>query len=204
MSKQLVIIHGGDFFDTRAEYVADMAANKPDKDRFLFDNSKGWKDTLASDLSAKGWEVFMPTMPNKYDAKYAEWKLWFENMLPFLQDGVALVGHSLGGIFLARYLNENQIGLRVSALFLVAAPYFVKGTKTANKAGFMVGDLSRLGAQAEKIFVIHSKDDPIVPFAHAERYCHALPHSVFMPFEGRHHFIGGKFTEIAKLLAKVG
>lgn len=203
MSKQLVIIHGGDFFETRAEYLADMAGAKPEKDRFLFDDSKGWKDNLAAELSAKGWEVFMPTMPNKYDAKYPEWKLWFEKMLPFLQDGVALVGHSLGGIFLARYLSENQIGVRVSALFLVAAPYFVKGTKTANKAGFMVGDLSRLGAQAEKIFVMHSKDDPVVPFAHAERYCRALSHSVFMPFEGRHHFIGEKFPEIAKLLGKL-
>jgi uncharacterized protein len=203
MSKQLVIIHGGDFFDTRAEYAADMVASKPDKDDFLFDDSKGWKDALASDFSAKGWEVFMLTMPNKRDAKYVEWKLWFEKMLPFLQDGVALVGHSLGGIFLARYLSENQIGLRASAVFLVAAPYFAKATKTANKAGFMVGDLSRLGAQADKIFVMHSKDDPVVPFAHAERYCRALPHSVFMPFEGRHHFIGEKFAEIAKLIGKL-
>ncbi len=203
MSKQLVIIHGGDFFDTRAEYVADMAASKPDKDDFLFDDSKGWKNTLAADMSAKGWEVFMPTMPSKRDAKYAEWKLWFEKMLPFLQDGVVLVGHSLGGIFLARYLSENQVGLRASAVFLVAAPYFAKATKSANKAGFMVGDLSRLGAQADKIFVMHSKDDPVVPFAHAERYCRALPHSIFMSFEGRHHFIGERFAEIAKLIGKL-
>jgi len=203
MIKQLVIIHGGDFFDTRAEYVADMAKAKPDRDAFLFDDARGWKDALASEFSTKGCEVFMPTMPNKYDAKYSEWKLWFEKMLPFLADGVAFIGHSLGGIFLARYLSENQIGLRVSALFLVAAPYFPKGGKSANKAGFVVGDLSRLGAQVDKVFVMHSKDDPVVPFAHAERYCRALPHSVFMPFDGRHHFIGERFAEVGKLLRKL-
>ncbi|MFA6158486.1 MAG: alpha/beta hydrolase [Candidatus Paceibacterota bacterium] len=204
MKRQLVIIHGGDFFDTRAEFVEDLRKSEVSKDDFLFDGTMGWKDALADELSGDGFEVFMPTMPNRLDAKYAEWKIWFERMVPFLHDGVVLVGHSLGGIFLARYLSENDLGVRASAVFLVAAPYFEKGTRKANKAGFSVGNLARLGAQAERIFILHSKDDPIMPFVHAERYHRALPHSVFVQFKDRHHFIGGKFPEIMKMIRKVG
>ncbi len=200
--KQVVIIHGGDFFDTRAEFVEDLRKSEVSKDDFLFDDSKGWKDTLPSELGTE-YEVFAPQMPSKRDAKYVEWKIWFEKMLPFLADGVVLVGHSLGGVFLARYLSENQLSVRVSAVFLVAAPHFKKGARGANKAGFVVGDLSALGDRAEKIFVMHSKDDPVVPFAHAERYQRALPHSIMVQFTDRHHFIGRRFPEIIRLIKKV-
>ncbi len=199
--KQLVIIHGGDFFDSRAEFVDDLRKTEAPKDWFLFDDEKGWKDNLAKELSGE-CEVFFPTMPNKLDAKYAEWKIWFDKMLPFLSDGVVLLGHSLGGIFLARYLSENAPGVRVGALFLVAAPYFRKKGKGANKAGFVVGDLAPLGDRVEKIFVVHSKDDPIVAFSHAERYQAALPHSIFMHFKDRKHFTGPRFPELIKLVRK--
>lgn len=201
VKKQLVIIHGGDFFDSRAEFVEDLKRTEAPKEYFLFDEEKGWKDNLAQELSGE-YEVFFPTMPNKLDAKYAEWKIWFDKMVPFLNDGVVLVGHSLGGIFFARYLSENALGIRIEALYLVAAPYFRKKGKGANKAGFVVGDLGALGDRVDKIFVVHSKDDPIVAFSHAERYQAALPHSIFMHFKDRGHFIGPRFPELLKLVKK--
>ncbi len=71
MKKQLVIIHGGDFFDTRAEFAEDLRDSEVTKEDFLFDDSKGWKDNLPKDLG-KDFEAFAPEMPSRRDAKYGE------------------------------------------------------------------------------------------------------------------------------------
>lgn len=68
-------------------------------------------------------------MPNGNNAQYIEWKIWFERLLPFLNDGVILIGHSLGGIFLAKYLSENNFSIKVRAAILIAAPFDALGMK---------------------------------------------------------------------------
>ncbi len=62
-------------------------------------------------------------MPNKTNAQFEEWKIWFEKFIPFLNDGVILVGHSLGGVFLAKYLSENKFPKKIGGVFLVSAVY---------------------------------------------------------------------------------
>ena len=66
-----------------------------------------WRYTLASELGS-GYEVFLPVMPNSDNAKYEEWKIWFERHFQFFRDGMILIGNSQGGYFLAKYLSENQ------------------------------------------------------------------------------------------------
>src|SRR5690606_19589856 len=118
--KQVVFIHGGSDFRSYEEFIS-YIKNEPVK---ISDcqTKKRWKQTLDQDLGEE-YQVFTPEMPNKQNAHYEEWKIWFERLIPFLQNDVILVGHSLGGIFLAKYLSENTFPVAIKATILISAPY---------------------------------------------------------------------------------
>lgn len=183
--KQVLIIHGGDFFDSYEEYFQDLDKQEITKEDLIKGDGRRWKDNLPKDLGP-GYEVLLPEMPSKLNAKYAEWRIWFEKAFPFLTDGVVLVGHSLGGIFLARYLSENDMPVKVAAVFLIATPHFEKQT---GDAGFLITkDLGRLAQQADKVFIYQSEDDDIVTTAHAEKYVKAMPTAIYRLFKDKGHF----------------
>ena len=61
---------------------------------------KGLEPRLQEVLGGE-YDVLLPRMPNKNNAKYLEWKIWFERMIPFLNKEIILVGYSLGASFIA-------------------------------------------------------------------------------------------------------
>lgn len=190
--KQLVFIHGGETFDSYEEYIAALT------NEFSYDpeklNAQRWKNTLADELGEE-WEVHTPIMPSKYNAKYIEWSIWFEKILPYLQDGVILVGHSLGGIFLTKYLAEHKLPITVAATFLIAAPF---DTRDADYSlgDFTLASIEPLTGRAGRLFIYHSTDDPVVPFSALRAYQELLPGATVRVFEDRGHFMQAEFPEI--------
>ena len=118
MAKQIVLIHGGTTFETYEEYMAYLRSIKLTLEKI---QKKDWKDNLANALPE--FQVIYPKMPNAKNARYEEWKIWFEKLFPLLNNEVILVGHSLGAIFLAKYLSENTFPKKIKSLHLVAGPY---------------------------------------------------------------------------------
>lgn len=68
----------------------------------------GRKEKLQEQLGSD-FLVYQPQFPNKQNAQYPEWKLFFEKTIAQLEDGLILIGHSLGASFLVKYLSENKI-----------------------------------------------------------------------------------------------
>jgi predicted alpha/beta hydrolase family esterase len=184
----LVVIGGGEAFDSDAEY---LAAIQNWNVRF-YDGTSGWKTALYHDLSER-FTVLLPTFPCKQNAKYAEWKLFFEKFAPALDpETTTYVGHSLGGIFLAKYFSENP--MRARSLHLVAAPFEKCGTFE------LVRDLSNVSKNVSNVHLWHSKDDPVVEFAELEKYRVAMPEAVTHVFKGRLHFNGERFDELETVI----
>lgn len=198
MKKQVFYIHGGDAFSDPKDFVQ-FLRTIPIRNLPGAEPLKKWSSTLAEDLGGE-YEVFMPSMPNSLNAKYEEWKLWFLRHFPYVQDGVILIGWSLGAYFLAKYLVENEPPFTIKALFLVA-PLFenenVEGD--GDDGGDFAFDTSRVGElakKASKIYLFHSKDDPIVPYNHALSYKKALPEAELVSFEDKNHFLIAEFPEL--------
>ncbi len=197
---QIVIVHSGNFFNTRAEYVASLKAEEISRDDLFRSDAKRWKDNLSRDLGDV-YDVFLPEMPSADDAKYVEWKIRFDKVTFFLKDGVILIGHSLGGIFLARYLSENILPVKIKAVFLVAAPYFKADKKkgmNANAGFTLSGNFKKLEGQTNKIFVFHSKDDPVVEVKHAHMYASMIPLVQTVLLNKYGHFKQDHFVELIK------
>jgi predicted alpha/beta hydrolase family esterase len=189
---QVVVIHGGETFDSEEEYLAWLSAATVDLANV---RQRRWKDALAGDLGEE-YDVLLLKMPNPSDAKYAEWKIWFEKYLPLLDEKLMLVGHSLGGIFLAKYLSEETIGKDVLATFLIAAPYDDSDAEYSLADFTLPRSLAKLSEQSRIVRFYHSTDDPVVRFSDLAKYQSALPYALTSVFGDRAHFNQAQFPEL--------
>ena len=188
--KQVILIHGGDSFNSYEEYLNSLKNWEVSKESFM--PRHDWKTNIETVLGTN-YEVLQPRMPNKQNAKYKEWKIWFERMIPFVQDEATLIGHSLGAMFLVKYLAEKNLTKRISSLHLVASPH----NNTADIGDFKIpDDLSQVAKQSDKIFLYHSEDDPVVPLSELSLYQKAFPDAVVLTFSDRGHFIQKDFPEL--------
>ena len=192
MKKQVVIIHGGDTFSTYEEYLNFLNKYKIDIERYK-NKKDDWKSWLRDELG-EDYEVILPVMPNKTNARYEEWKLWMDKIVPFLNDDVILVGHSMGGSFLVKYLSENKFSKNIKAVFLVSAMF------DYDDEGYSLQSFSlpeKLDLQTDKIYLYHSKDDKVVPFRSMDNLKSKLPNAVTRIFEDRGHVNQETFPELA-------
>ena len=187
------MVHGGDVFDDNQGYLNFIRDYKIESIDY-FSRTK-WKNRLQDDLGQE-YLVIQPTMPNKYNAQYIAWKMWFEKIFPFLHDGLILIGSSLGGTFLAKYLSENKMPVSIAKLFLLAAP-FDMGEIGYDRGDFIPPeDYSLLVDQCKEVYLYQSKDDRVVPYSEVEKFQEVLPGAVARIFEDKGHLNVKEFPEL--------
>jgi uncharacterized protein len=150
-------------------------------------------------LLGAGYDVHYPKMPKESDPDYQLWKPQIRKELASMKGNVILVGHSLGGSFLLKYLSEEKIETRVAALFLIATPYW--GGDGWRYEGYEPAALpkdfpSRL-PKGTPIFFYHSRDDEVAPFAHLALYKDKLPQATIRVLDGRGHQLNNDLSEVA-------
>ena len=200
MKKQIVVIHGGETFDTYEEYVAELKTKPVDLEYVR--TRKIWRTELVSTLG-KEYDVIQLQMPNKNNAKYSEWKIWLERFVPLFNDEVLFIGHSLGGIFLVKYLSENKYPKKVRATLLVAPPFDLKDTDFSLADFTISPPLNNFEKQAGKVVFYFSKDDTVVPFVDSGKYTAALPLAEIKTFSDRGLFHQLEFPEIIEDIKKL-
>ncbi len=195
----VIVIHGGSAYDTYEQYLTDLRRDDFDPERDL---TKDWKTELGKVLGRR-YRVINPCMPNAENAKYLEWAIWFKKCQPYFADGMILVGHSLGSIFLAKYLAENRLPKKVAAVCLVSSPWSDASHKKPLGDFLLPAKFDRLAAYGSRLHFFHSEDDPIVNFASLGHYANALPDAILHIYKNRGHFISPSFPEIVKLIKQL-
>ena len=196
MKKQVLYIHGGDSYSDHDAFLDDLRTRIP-RDLPDLPKPKKWTETFRDDLGAD-YEVFMPAMPNSQNAQYEEWKIWFERHFDYLEGEVVLVGWSLGGMFLCKYLIEEEFLYPIKGLVLMAPPFeAIEGeADDCEEFAFDTDDLGILAQKVPKITFFHSQDDFVVPYEHALKYQAALPQSELVTFTDKNHFLIAEFPEL--------
>jgi predicted alpha/beta hydrolase family esterase len=200
MKQQVIIIHGGNIFESYAEYISSLK-NCLIRPEYLRPQPD-WKNSLAAVLGPD-FDVLMPRMPNALNAKFEEWKIWFARILALSDEGVILIGHSLGALFLVKYFSENQSPKKVGAVILVGAPFDDESSDEKLASFALAGPLDKFSAQVGLIYLLQSKDDPVVDYAQVEKYRKALPEAKIMLFADRGHFNAPAFPEIVDLIREI-
>ncbi len=198
--QQIVVIHGGTTFDSYEDYLSYLKNVEIDLERLK--SKKGWKANLQEDLG-DNFEVLIPQMPDRTNACYKEWKIWFERIITLLNENLIFIGHSLGGSFLAKYLSEEKIIKKIKATILVAAPFDDKDRKGSLADFRLPSSLVKFSEQGGMIYLIQSKDDPLVPFDQLSKYKKALPDAKTIIFDDREHFNQENFPEIIQIIKSV-
>lgn len=187
-------------FASRKKLVAYLKGKKVKSIDYF--RKEGWKNSLQEKLGIK-FDVISPEMPNRFDARYKEWKIWFEKLLPFVKRGAIFIGHSLGGMFLAKYLSENTMRKKPGAVVIVAAPYNGSTNNEVFKDFKLPRSLARFSRQCKRVYFFQSKDDPLVPFEEVNKYRRELPGAELKIFSKKQHFNQSTFPELVWLIKSI-
>ena len=190
--KQIVVIHGATTFVDHDQYLQYLAEKPLQVDRLTY--KPMWKERLQDNLG-DAYKVLLPSMPNKTNARYSEWRIFFKNLTQLLTDDCVLVGHSMGAVFLAKYLSETHLPFRVQATILVATPH--SDDSAEDLGDFKLDTISDLfRSQAGKVIIFNGKDDPVISVQDIERYKQDLPGAEHIELPASDHFMRVDFPEL--------
>ncbi len=137
---------------------------------FIFHGTEGhpqenWFPWLKEELEKKGHKVTVPQFPSPpvIAAKVSEWFDVLDSYKELLDEDAVIVGHSLGGVFTLRVLE--QIGHHICAAFLVGTPIGVRPILNYERDDSFSGfefDWQTIRKNARDFVVYHSDDDPYV------------------------------------------
>lgn len=190
------MIHGGMTFKSDRDYVAWLKSRK-----ISIQKRPYWEADLEKKLE-KNFEIIRPRMPLQDNAKYRDWRIHFERHIPLLKKDSILIGSSLGGIFLAKYLSENKLPKKALSVYLVCAPFDGSLPTEDLVGGFKLEkDLSLIEKNCKNLYALFSEDDDIVPVSHAEKYRKKLPKAHIGIYKDRQgHFLAPTFPAIIKMI----
>jgi predicted alpha/beta hydrolase family esterase len=148
------------------------------------------------------FSVDFPTVPDEDNPDYDRWRPAIAAAITRATPPVVVVGHSLGGYFLVRYLSSERIETSVAAVCIIAAP-FPSGDPAWVFEGFELPDRfgERLPTDAA-VLLYASEDDETIPFAHRDLYAAAIPGAVKRTTSGGHQ-LGNDLAMVADDIRRI-
>ncbi len=200
MKKQIVFVWGWESKQNYRDYYdyIEKIDYDPFKQKIEIWARKLWKELWEN------FDVFVHDRPNKDFADYKAWKIVFEKILPFLENDLIFIGHSLGWTFLIKYFDEThdkELLKKVSKIILVAPAFKDSYDEVLWDFNFDK-NLINLKKIEDKITIFASKDDFIVDFSDIEDYMRNLPKADYKIFEDKGHFLQEEFPELIDFLSK--
>ncbi len=199
--KQLIYIHGWMCFPDNKAFCKALETRDYDP----FEKKGDRKDWFES---IKGtYQIIRPEMPNKNMASYKARKIRFEKIFPYLNDeNLVMVGHSLWAMFLIKYLWENTFPKKVKQLHLMSTVFdesdMTEEEKYSWDFAYDPSIIPNLEYQVDEIFLYHSTDDDLVPYAHAEKIKAYLPKAKLITFHDRGHLLQSEIPEVLENITK--
>lgn len=144
-------------------------------------------------LERQGLEVTVPDMPNTHYPKQEEWVRVIEDFSP--DENSILIGHSLGGTAILRYLERAEG--KVGKCILVATPIRKIGHKEIDNFFETDFDWEKIKESLGKFVVLNQTEDPWVNPQHGKELANFLGAKLIL-IEGNNHFDEIDFLSLEK------
>ena len=152
-------------------------------------------DSLRRSL-VPNYDVRFPRMPGESDPSLESWKPKISSELSRTPGKPILVGHSVGGSILLRYLSEENVEKPIAGLFLLAAPSWDEEKWNFDDLK-LPRDVARKLAPVPRIYFYHCRDDDVVPFTHLALHGARIPKAVTRAIASGGHQFGNDLSLVA-------
>lgn len=125
-----------------------------------------WFPWLKDELAKRGYEVFVPAMPNPHTPQASEWVSCISDAIGTPTSSDYLVGHSLGVIAILRYLEQLAPGQEIGGAVFVAGFSYDLGIEEHKSFFTAPVNWDKVNEHCRKFIALHSDDDPYISMAH--------------------------------------
>lgn len=150
-----------------------------------------WYRQTKKELEAKGFEVYVPVMPETDSPKLSLWLPKLQEVVGEPSEELYLVGHSAGCITILRYLESLKENQKVGGVVLVAGFTDNLGFEELNNFFESPIDFAKIQSKAKHLVAIHSDNDPYVDVKYGDIFKEKLRAEVII----KHHM--GHFSGAA-------
>ena len=129
---------------------------------------EGWFPWLKKELESRGFEVYVPAMPDPAEPKIETWIPFISKLVGSPGLDTFFVGHSIGCQAIIRYLETLPEGIKIGGAVFVAGWYNLRNLETEEEeriAGPWVNnprDDEKIRRTVNKAVAIFSDNDPFV------------------------------------------
>jgi uncharacterized protein len=133
-----------------------------------------WKPWLRQELLARHVALAMPQMPEPATPKLFDWLKTIDTLVESAVEPIILVGHSLGGTAVLRYVESTPSKPILACISLAGvvdpAPYDQEAYPFRESFFETPIDLARVRTNVGHLIGIYSRDDTDVAFDQAEKF----------------------------------
>lgn len=163
----------------------------------------GWRPYVMTELGARDIYACSLAMPKPNEPQLSEWLDEIKRHVDeCVEDEIYLVGHSLGGIAILRFLETYTVP-QIRGVILVSSP--CHQNKNEKIKSFLAAEVAWdvIKKQNKKVVVIHGDNDPVVPFSDAEEAARELNGTLISIPNGQHLNGAAGFTKLPEVVEQL-
>jgi predicted alpha/beta hydrolase family esterase len=145
-----------------------------------------WYPWLKRELESKGFHVEVPAMPDTDHPRQDAWVPKLREVIGEPDEGLILIGHSVGCITILRYLERLKPDQRIKGVILVAGFTDDLGYEELKNYFETPIDFETIKSCCPKFIAIHSDNDPYVDMKHADIFKEKLDAKIIVKKEMGH------------------
>lgn len=172
---------------------------------------ENWFPWLKKELEAKGFDVFVPQLPDPENPRIYNWVPKLAESVGNPDEQTYFVGHSLGCQTIARYLESLPKNKKVGGAVFVAG-FFKKLTGLEDEPGVRETDkhwletpinLEKVKSHLPKSIAIFSDNDPYVPLDNQDDFRNKLGSKIIIEHQMGHFNESAGITQLPIALESV-
>lgn len=175
---------------------------------------EGWFPWIKKELEQKGFEVFVPAMPNPAEPKIETWIPFLSQLVGKSDSQTYFIGHSIGCQAVLRYIETLPENIKIKGIVLVA-PWMKLDNQTIEEEGEDVKRVSepwtetpinfnKLKNNINKPIVIFSDNDKYVPLEENKKIFGTELGAKIIIEHNKGHFSGSdNVTELPSVLDSI-
>lgn len=174
---------------------------------------EGWFPWIKTELEKKGYEVFVPKMPDADYPKIEKWIPYIQKIVGKPDKDIYFIGHSIGCQGVLRYLESLDKNDKAGGVVLVA-PWMYLDKATIEEEGEESVRIAKpwvetpinwnkIKLHTNKFTAIFSDDDPFVPMSNSDLFKEKLNARIIIEHNLGHINGEANITKLPSILEEI-